>query len=648
MRAATGIAPIYANMCSRMTLQLTLDAADEVAKALEAQGGALSAEEAARVVLRAQRVPPLVAKRVLEDLVASDARLALRGDGGLSLAGYRPAQQALSDVTFCVVDLETTGGSAARDRIVEIGSVRVEALELGERFERLCDPGRTLPPAITALTGIDDRMVRGAASPGSAVDAWLRFAGDAVIVAHNARFDLAFLDAALGRRERARIAAPVLDTLQLARRLLGRRRGLRLSALADRFDTTTSPCHRALADALATAEILLALLGRAQEHGAETLEDILILAQPPVRRAVSQRRLADDAPRAPGTYVMRDRTGQPMYAGTASDLRRRAGSYFRGTRQPSRLERVLPAVAAIDYHVAGSAFEARLDEIALLERLRPPGNRRGTRPERSAYVRVHTTGVDRISTSDGCEPRDGEVVVGPLARRRDADQFAAALRLALRLRDCRGAEPTEGTCLKARLAVCHGPCRGAAEQARHRAAAAVLVRALHGDGGVPIRELRDRRSRLAVDLRFEEAARLRDAELDLRRASRRLSAIRRARTLCGIVLAGHTDRTYLQAFVVAYGLVVERRPLVRGGGGLEVSALVRSLRRALAERPAGGALAVPAARLDELWLVASAFAGAIGEVAVAPDPGDDEQLRELVLDACAAPFGGARIPRMAG
>ena len=195
-----------------------------------------------------------------------------------------------------------------------------------------------------------------------------------MLVAHNARFDTAFLDAALRRRGGTRLACPVIDTVGLARRVLvPAPRRLSLRVLSERFDTTVQPCHRALADAQATAEILLALLGKAQERGARTVDDLLALGAPARRRLAARGHLAESAPRAPGTYVMRTRSGVPLYVGTATDLRVRVRSYFRAgrTAQDRPVDEVLPSVERIDYARSGSAFEARLDELALIAGLRP-------------------------------------------------------------------------------------------------------------------------------------------------------------------------------------------------------------------------------------------------------------------------------------
>src|SRR5439155_4124581 len=259
-------------------MQLRLDAADRLVELVEERRGPVYAEEAARRLFALRHAPIGLARMLLDDVVGDDVRLAWRGDA-VGLADPPGADLLLENATFVVVDLETTGLRPGSARICEIGAVRVRELELGEVFQTLVDPGVPVGPAISALTGLRDSELRGQPRAVTAVRRFLEFAGDAVLVAHNARFDLAFLDLETQRLTGARLAGPVVDTVGLARRLLaGRTPRAGLAALADFFGTTAQPCHRALPDAQATAEILLQLLGLAQERGARTVADVVDLA----------------------------------------------------------------------------------------------------------------------------------------------------------------------------------------------------------------------------------------------------------------------------------------------------------------------------------------------------------------------------------
>ena len=128
----------------------------------------------------------------------------------------------LAEVTFVVVDLETTGGSPKDCAITEIGAVKVRGGAVLGEFQTLVDPGQEIPPYISVLTGITTSMVAAAPRIGTVLPAFLEFARGAVLVAHNAPFDLGFLKAACAQNGILWPAASSVDTAVLARRLLTR------------------------------------------------------------------------------------------------------------------------------------------------------------------------------------------------------------------------------------------------------------------------------------------------------------------------------------------------------------------------------------------------------------------------------------------
>jgi len=156
----------------------------------------------------------------------------------------------LSDVTFCVIDFETTGGSAEHDRITEIGAVKYRAGECLGTFQTLVNPGVAIPPYITILTGITEAMVMPAPRIESLLGTLTHFIGDSVIVAHNARFDVGFLNAELGFVGHPSIPPErVVDTLHIARQKHPGS-GNSLDALCRRYgiDNSKRTKHGALLD----------------------------------------------------------------------------------------------------------------------------------------------------------------------------------------------------------------------------------------------------------------------------------------------------------------------------------------------------------------------------------------------------------------
>ncbi len=325
---------------------------------------------------------------------------------------------------------------------------------------------------ITAITGISSLHVRGRPRIDRVLEEFLRFCAGAVLVAHNARFDVGFVDAELRRLRGGRLAAPVIDTVLLGRRLLGDRlRSMSLQTLAERFDTDVRPCHRALPDAEATAEVLVRLLGMAQERGAATVGEVIGLCAPAKRRAAGRRSLAAAVPPGPGVYLFRDASERVLYVGKATDLRARVRSYFSGRALRAQVERAVEAAARVETRPLGSEFEAALLELELIERLRPPANTRGANPDGACYL-VLTLDEEVPRLRVAARPADPPAVTaGPLRSRRQAEAIAAAVRDTFGLRVCRPRLPVDdGSCLAGVIGTCCAPCRGGDRADMHAAA----------------------------------------------------------------------------------------------------------------------------------------------------------------------------------
>jgi DNA polymerase-3 subunit epsilon len=186
------------------------------------------------------------------------------------------AARSLADIDFVIVDLETTGWNPEEARITEIGAVRFAGGQVMDEFCTLINPGHAIPEDIAALTGISDAMVQRAPGIQAVLPRFLSFAGSCVLTAHNAPFDLSFLIAACRDCGLSWPEFPVLDTVALARQVLDEAEvpDRKLSTLASYFGAPTAPCHRALADARATATVLHGLIGRLAATGVRTLAGI--------------------------------------------------------------------------------------------------------------------------------------------------------------------------------------------------------------------------------------------------------------------------------------------------------------------------------------------------------------------------------------
>ncbi|MCA1781637.1 MAG: DEDD exonuclease domain-containing protein, partial [Intrasporangiaceae bacterium] len=347
----------------------------------------------------------------------------------------------LAEVTFVVVDLETTGGTPAEAGITEIGAVAVRAGQVVGEFQTLVDPGQALPAFITALTGITSSMLAGAPRLRAALPTFFDFVRSqgptAAWVAHNASYDMSFLRAGARLLEVPLPDLPVLDTVHLARQLLGRDevRNHRLGTLAAHFGAHTTPDHRALHDARATVDVLHGLIERVGNRGVDTLEELRGYSARVPSEVRRKRSLAATLPSAPGVYVFRDAQGSALYVGTSGDIRRRVTTYFTAGERRARMALMVRLAESVTPVVCATDLEARVREVRLIASESPRFNRRSTRPHKLVWLKLTREHFPRLSIVATVR-EDGAHYVGPFRSRRRATEAMTALHSVFPLRQC--------------------------------------------------------------------------------------------------------------------------------------------------------------------------------------------------------------------
>lgn len=520
--------------------------------------------------------PERLQRRLVAEIVDSDERLAWHGRDLIGLAPAGWAATPLCEATFCVLDIETTGGAPGRSKITEIAAVRLRGGQIIDRFEILVDPGRPIPAPITRITGITDTMLIGQPRIEEALERFIAFVGDDVMVAHNAPFDFRFLN-----YERFRIAGryftqPWLDTLVISRRLLRRRLDrFDLGTLAEWAGTTVRPSHRALPDAEATAELLVQLLDLLVERGHTTLERAVGFGQGGGARYAHKLALAEDLPQTPGVYIMRDRDGAALYVGKARNIRRRVRSYFGPQGRHSRLvARALDAVVHIDCEETGSELGALLRETALLRELRPPCNSRGLTPAGRRYIKL---------TLDDRYPRlvvvsdvlgDGAAYYGPVRSERLARSALDALHALYPIQVChpRCAVGSQTRLVDDVPAGCTGPCSMVDIDAHRRGVEEVRA-LLESDQGAAMAQLMNRLVAGAGTLPVLLDASGREAVEALIAFLGALGRARLASRSCGVIVEPGVDGRQVTALFVRNGRVSAREELTPGSSNVVERAL---------------------------------------------------------------------------
>ena len=441
---------------------------------------------------------------------------------GVQLA-FDELDTPLRDTTFVVVDLETTGGSAENDAVTEIGAVKVRGGEVIGEFATLVDPGRDIPPAIVELTGITTAMVRAAPRMEQVLPSFLEFVAGSVLVAHNAGFDVGFLRAAAARSDTAWPRFPVVCTVKLARRVLGRDEApsVRLSALADLFHVSTRPTHRALDDARATVDVLHALIERIGNQGVHSLTELRDYIPAISSEQRAKRSLAAHLPHRPGVYLFRGPSGEVLYVGTAVNLHRRVRNYFTGSETRPRLREMVALTTRIDHVECAHGLEAGVRELRLLAAHTPPYNRRSKYPTRGWWINLSDDAFPRLVVSR----TPGVDALGPFAARGAATEVAATLAEVCGLRTCTRRIPRTARhgdrCPPEAVGGCSAAPYGLQSADQYAAQVALTRDLLRGGDDTALIRLRDRITELAVTELFENAARLRDRAADTVRALRR-------------------------------------------------------------------------------------------------------------------------------
>ena len=508
----------------------------------------------------------------------------------------------LAEVTFVVVDLETTGGSPKDSAITEIGAVKVRGGEVLGEFQTLVDPGHEIPPYISVLTGITTAMVVSAPRIGSVLPAFLEFARGAVLVAHNAPFDVGFLKAACAGAAIPWPPAASVDTAVLARRLLTRDEvpNCKLATLAPYFRAATDPCHRALADARATVDVLHGLFERLGPLGITTLEELTSLTRQVDPERMRKRHLADGVPGGPGVYLFRGPRDEPLYVGTSGNLRSRVRSYFAAGEQRSRITEMVGLAQRVEAIPCAHALEAAVRELRLIAQHKPRYNRRSRFPERALWIRLTEEPFPRLSVVRRVRPGAG-VYLGPFPDRRAADAAVAAVHEAIPLRQCTARlspRTTTNACVLAEMGRCGAPCTGAQSVDEYAAVAEVFRAAVTCDPRDLVGPLLARVDRLAAEERYEDGAVLRDRVAVLVRAVRRRQRLESLAAVPELVLARPDGDGGWQLSVVRRGRLVAAgcAPL-----GVSVRATLEGL-MATAETPTGPDDEA-AASVDEVELV---------------------------------------------
>ncbi len=373
----------------------------------------------------------------------------------------------LSTLTF--IDIETTGLSPERDRIIEIGLIRMKNGRVIKTFETLVNPDCSLPPEIPMLTGITANQLERAPVFSRIADELAALLKDSVFVAHNARFDYSFIRSEYSRLEKS-FRSQVLCTAKLSRRLFPKFRQHNLDSIINRFAIPCDTRHRAFSDARVLADFYL--LAKKQFGARVLTEAITHVTKTAALPKTIARGAVDTLPESPGVYVFYGSHGQPLYVGKSINIKNRVLSHFYDFSRSQKEARIFQTIASIETHQTSGELGALLLESQMIKDLQPLYNRALRRQQTMiALMRDQTSeGYDTIRVWEGSAPEPNRIEHILAVFRTKGHMKRALVELSREYGLCQkllGLEKTNGLCFGAQIQACRGACMGRELPARY-------------------------------------------------------------------------------------------------------------------------------------------------------------------------------------
>jgi DNA polymerase-3 subunit epsilon len=500
-----------------VNLQLQSNLLDRAYRILKGRPEGLSINKLACRVLQAERLSDRIIHQVIEPIFLSDERfIVLDGLCILSANGL----DELKNTTFVAVDIETTGGSASSNRIIEIGAVKIRNGQIIAEFSTLVNPEKIIPPFITTMTGITNEMVVNAPSADKVLSEFLKFLSDDVFVAHNSAFDLSFINHELEFYGFETLDNEVMCTCRLARRNLPQLKSKNLDAVAKYFDLEISNRHRALSDAKVCALILNNFLEIAKSKGVNDLDEFIasqFAGKRPSDLQVKTKiksEFLSSLPEKSGVYLMKDDSGEIIYVGKAVNLKSRVRSYFHQSAQNSKkVQRLIRSVDKIEYILTGSELSALLLESKLIKEHQPHFNTLIKRYKKYPFIKINLQkDFPRLEQTTEILD-DGAEYFGPFRDRYSVELAIETLNKLFKLCQCEQdwePNPFNKPCFYYQIERCYGPnaCLISKEDYKKVVNEALVV--LSGKAEFYLENLKKEMERLSDELRFEQAGTLRD------------------------------------------------------------------------------------------------------------------------------------------
>lgn len=489
------------------------------------------------------------------------------------------SMNSLWDIPFIVVDVETTGADAKKNRVMEIACMVVRGGEIVERFSSLINPHQFIPPFIAKMTGIDNAMVFNAPEAKEVMPRVrdLLTLPHAVFVAHHVQFDWQFVCETFKRTDIHIPEIAQLCSYKLARRILPQKVKKNVGDVAKYFDITIENRHRAEGDAEATALFTIEFLRQLNEDfDIETVEDLLQFQNKQLAYVRNTpafiKRVAvylEQLPEEPGIYKMIDAQGDILYVGKAKSLRDRVRSYFQtGAQHTEKIAKMVTLVHRIEWECTATELSALLLESKEIKRLKPPFNTASKSLRRFPFLRLTVQEqFPRLEWSSSIND-DGAEYYGPFRNRTMTREIADTIQQDFTLRLCRDElQPSAdfSPCFYYHIKRCHAPCAALQSPEDYQKEVQRVRSFLGGFSDGVIDKLTAEMNKAAEQLDFETAIILRNRITELQRLFLRkeqVSTSVNANNVIIIVPVSEREKT-LEIFAIKRGRLAHQQIIGR-------------------------------------------------------------------------------------
>lgn len=370
----------------------------------------------------------------------------------------------LEKAAFSVVDVETTGLSANKNRIIEIAIVKIEKLRITDKLHYLVNPQTYIPPFITSLTGIDNDDVIDAPIFSEIVDEIIAFIDNSILTAHNFTFDSSFLNTEFMLSGREFVSDESCCTLKIARNIYQELKSKSLSSVSDFLNLKNKNAHRALGDAEITAKVLLKMIKELQNKDKiKTVAELLSYQKGYKETAILniKKELQEDyfsLPNSPGIYYFTNKKDDIIYVGKAKSIKDRVKTYF-SPSAPRKAQKIIKQAARLKHIITNSELTALLTEAETIKILEPKHNYQLKKFGNKYFLRINKTHKAPNLELTNHFDFDGNDYFGLFISRRKATEILEFINKAFAIRECNDKEFTKSkTCFLFDIHRCTGPC----------------------------------------------------------------------------------------------------------------------------------------------------------------------------------------------